>query len=142
MYIRRSWSVLLSHPVVRYPNVKCQRTEFRIWNVGARNFGYEISVHGIPPRVDWAMLRKGNRLRTQGVGTPLPSDMECVRLSGFLRVEGAMLQGGPFACARCRDPSLGWHGARIAIRRNSIRIPQGTRAATLSGYGVRMENID
>ena len=25
MYIRRSWSVLLSHPAVRYPNVKCRR---------------------------------------------------------------------------------------------------------------------
>ena len=27
-------------------------------NVGARNSGYEMSVHGILPRVDWAMLRK------------------------------------------------------------------------------------
>ena len=33
-------------------------------------------------------------------------------------------QGGPSACARCRDPSLWWHGARKAIRINSIRIPQ------------------
>ena len=29
--------------------------------------------------------------------------------SGFPRVEGAMSQGGPSACARCRDPSPGWH---------------------------------
>ena len=47
--------------------------------------GYEISgckmsAHGIPPRVDWAMLRKGDRLRVQGVGTPLPDDTECARL--------------------------------------------------------------
>ena len=39
-------------------------------------------------------------------------------------VEWAMLQGGPSACARCRDPSPWWHGAHIAIRSNSIRIPQ------------------
>ena len=34
---RRSWNVLLSHPAVRYPDVKCRRTEFRMWNVGGRN---------------------------------------------------------------------------------------------------------
>ena len=33
-----------------------------------------MSAHGIPPRVDWAMLHKGDRLRVQGVGTPLPDD--------------------------------------------------------------------
>ena len=27
---RGSWNVLLSHPDVRYPDVKCQRTEFRM----------------------------------------------------------------------------------------------------------------
>ena len=35
-----------------------------------------------------------------------------------------MSQGGTSACARCRDPSPWWHGARKAIRINSIRIPQ------------------
>ena len=49
--------------------------------------GCEISrckmlTHGILPRVDWAMLRKGDRLRVQGVGTPLPDDTECAWLSG------------------------------------------------------------
>ena len=39
-------------------------------------------------------------------------------------VEWAMWQGGPSTCARCRDPSAWWHGARKAIRINSIRIPQ------------------
>ena len=33
-------------------------------------------------------------------------------------------QGGSSACARCRDPSPWWHGVRIAIRSNSIQIPQ------------------
>ena len=33
-------------------------------------------------------------------------------------------QGGPSACARSRDPSPWWLGARIAIWSNSIRIPQ------------------
>ena len=33
-------------------------------------------------------------------------------------------QGGPSACARCRDPSPEWHEVRKAIRINSIRIPQ------------------
>ena len=43
-------------------------------------------------------------------------------------------QGGPSACARCRDPSPWWHGARIAIRSNSIRIPQENMwRAPLSG---------
>nr|CAN80474.1 hypothetical protein VITISV_027528 [Vitis vinifera] len=44
---------------------------------------------------------------------PLPSGCEISRAarlsgstpSGFPRVEGAMSQGGPSACARCRDPS-------------------------------------
>ena len=44
-------------------------------------------------------------------------------------------QRGPSACARCRDPSLGWHGVRKAIRINSIRISQeDTRRAPLSGF--------
>ena len=77
---RRSWNVLLSHLAVRYPDVKCRRTEFRMWNVGARNSS--------PGGLSYAA------------------------------------QGGPSACARCRDPSLGWHGVRKAIRINSIRISQ------------------
>ena len=44
MYIRRSWSVLLSHLAVRYPDVKCRRTEFRRWNVGAWNSECEMSA--------------------------------------------------------------------------------------------------
>ena len=75
---RRSWSILLSHPAVRYPDVKCRRMEFRMWNVGARNSS--------PGGLSYAA------------------------------------QGGPSACARCRDPSLGWHGVRKAIRINSIRM--------------------
>ena len=53
-----------------------------------------------------------------------------------IRVECAMPQvtRGPSTCARCRDPSPWWHGARIAIRSNSIRIPQeDTWRAPLSG---------
>ena len=80
MSIRRSWSVLLSHSAVRYPDIKCRRTEFRMWNVGARN--------SPPGGLSYAT------------------------------------QGGPSACARCRDPSPGWHGVRMAIQINSIRIPQ------------------
>ena len=70
MSIRRSWSVLLSHPAVRYPNIKCRRAEF------------------FPGGLSYAA------------------------------------QGGPSTCARCRDPSPGWHGVRMAIRINSIRISQ------------------
>ena len=50
-------------------------------------------------RVEWAMLRKGDRLRVQGVGTPHPDDMECARLfgstpSGFPKMtRAAMLSG-------------------------------------------------
>ena len=32
------------------------------------------------------MLRKGDRLRVQGVGTPLPDDTEHTRLSGYLTI--------------------------------------------------------
>ena len=53
-----------------------------MWNVGARNSGFEMLAHGILPRVDWAMMRKGDRLHVQGVGTPLPDDTEFARLSG------------------------------------------------------------
>ena len=77
---RRSWNVLLSHLAVRYPDVKCWRTEFRIWNVGARNSS--------PGRLSYAA------------------------------------QGELSACARCRDSSPGWHGARKAIQINSIQISQ------------------
>ena len=38
--------------------------------------------------------------------------------------EDGTLQGWPSACAWCRDPSPWWHGARIAIRSNSILIPE------------------
>ena len=80
MFDRRSWNVLLSHPTMRYPDVKSRRTEFRMWNVGARNSS--------------------------------PGGLSYVA------------QGGPSACARCRDPSPGWHEVRMAIWINSIRIPQ------------------
>ena len=36
------------HPAMKYLDVKCRRTEFRIWNVGARNF--RINSIRIPPR--------------------------------------------------------------------------------------------
>ena len=77
---RRSWNVLFSHPDMRYPDVKCRRMEFLMWNVGAQNSS--------PGGLSYAA------------------------------------QGGPSACAKCRDPSPRWHGARKAIRINSIRIPQ------------------
>ena len=48
--------------------------------------------------------------------------------------EGGTSQGGPSACAKYRDSSPWWHGASIAIRSNSIRIPQeDTQRASLSG---------
>ena len=51
---------------------------------------------------------------------------ECEMLADGIppRVDWAMPQGGPSGRARCRNPSPGWHGARKAIRINSIRIPQ------------------
>ena len=65
---------------------------------GCEISGYKMSAHGIPdmkypekvksrpdrilPRVEWAMLRKGDRPRVQGVGTTLPDDTECAWLSG------------------------------------------------------------
>ena len=91
MSVRGSWNVLLSHPAVRYLDVTCRRTEFRMWNVGRQNSS--------PGGLSYAA------------------------------------QGGPSACARCRDPSPGWHGVRKAIRINSIRISQeDTRRAPLSGF--------
>ena len=44
----------------------------------------KMLAHEILPRVDWAMLHKGDCLCVQGVGTPLPDDMECARLSGYI----------------------------------------------------------
>ena len=73
--------------------------DIRMWNVGGQNCGGEMSVHGIPPQLEWAMLRKGDRLRVQGVGTPLPDDSERARLSGSTpsgfpkRTCAAMLSG-------------------------------------------------
>ena len=88
---RRSWNVLLSHPAVRYPDVKCQHMKFRMWNFCSRNSS--------PGGLSYAA------------------------------------QGGPSACARCRDPSPEWHGVRKAIRITSIWISQeDTRCAPLSGF--------
>ena len=79
MSIRRSWSVLLSHPAVRYLDVKCRRTEFLPgWN---------------------ELCHKGDRLRVQGVGTPIRDDTERTRVSGSTpsgfpkRTCAAMLSG-------------------------------------------------
>ena len=60
-----------------YPEkLKCPPLPF-----GCEISGCKMSVYGILPRVDWAMTRKRDRLRVQGVGTPLPDDTECARLS-------------------------------------------------------------
>ena len=48
-------------------------------------------------------------------------------------------EGGMLACTRCRDPSPWWHGARIVIRRNSIRIPQeDTRRHAIGSNSIRI----
>ena len=48
--------------------------------------------------------------------------------------EDGTSQEGPSVCAWCKDPSPWWYRARIAIRSNSIRIPQeDTWCAPLSG---------
>ena len=71
--------------------------------------GYPDQLHQDSPW--WKKLcRKGDRLCVQGVRTPLPDDTERARLSGstpsgFPWVEGAMSQGGPSTCARCKDSS-------------------------------------
>ena len=50
-----------------------------------------------------------------------------------------MSQGGLSACARCRDPPPWWHRARIAIRCNSIRIPQeDTRHHAIWSNSIRI----
>ena len=49
MSIRRNWNVLLSHLAVRYPDVKCRRTEFWIWNVPRRQ-AIQINSIRIPPK--------------------------------------------------------------------------------------------
>ena len=60
MPIRGSWNVLLSHPDVRYP-----------------------APQGYPDSSGWKELCcKGDRLRVQGVGTPLSDDTERALLSG------------------------------------------------------------
>ena len=61
---------------------------------GCEIFGCKMSAHEILPRVDWAMLRKGDRLHVQGVGTLLPDDTKRAWLSGFpKRKDGAMTSG-------------------------------------------------
>ena len=68
---------------------------------GCEISGCKMSAHGILPRVDWAMTHKGDRLRVQGVGTPLSDDTEHARLSGSTpsrfpkRTRAAMLSGLP-----------------------------------------------
>ena len=78
-----------------YPKkLKCPPLPF-----GCEISGCKMSAHGILPRVDWAMTRKGDRLRVQGVGTPIPDDTKRPRLSGSTpsgfpkRTRAAMLSG-------------------------------------------------
>ena len=68
---RGSWNVILSHPAVRYPDVKCRRTEFRMWNVGARNSS--------PGGLSYAA--QGGPFACARCGTPFPDDTECAWLS-------------------------------------------------------------
>ena len=81
---RRSWNVLLSYPAVRYPDVKCRRTERPPFPSSCEISappGYSDQLH--PDAPGWKELCiKGDRQRVQGVGTPLPDDTECARLSG------------------------------------------------------------
>ena len=107
---RKSWNILLSHPA---SGAGCEIFDqmIRTCLIG------EVETLSSPIQM-WDIRRRWNVSRTEF----------------FPRVEWAMSQGGPSACARCRGPSPWWHGARIAIRRNSIRIPQeDTWCAPLSG---------
>ena len=75
--------------------------------------------------MSYAARRKGDRLRVQGVGTPLPDDTECARLSR------STPSGFPQEDMR-----------RHAIRSNSIWIPSGGHVAcspirTPSGRSTR-----
>ena len=90
------------------------QTEFRMWDIWRRW------------NVGWTEFRMWDIRRRWDVGRTefFPRWNELCRAS----------QGEPFACARCRDPSHWWHGERIVIRSNSIRIPQeDTWRAPLSG---------
>ena len=75
---------------------------------------------------------------------PLPSCIMCWMWNIRIRVEwqrqnsgcetsgeGETSQGGPSACAMCKDPFPWWHEARIAIRRHSIRISSRGHMAAL-----------
>ena len=78
----------------------------RMWNI--RSEDPDMSDQG-----SWNVLLSHPDVR-------YPDKVECRPDRVLPRVEWAM----PSACARCRDPSLWWHGARKAIRINSIWIPQ------------------
>ena len=92
---RGSWNVLLSHPVVRYPDVKYPiRGSGHVWPEKLKRpplpSGWEISGKGgmsvgqnsSPGGMSYAAHRKGDCLRVQGVGTHPPDETERARLSG------------------------------------------------------------
>ena len=86
---------------------------------------------------DWGSWNASSPIRRQAPDVNYSEKMEHRpnRIPAWMEwAMPAHRKGGPSACTRCRDPSPWWHGARIAIRSNSIRIPQeDTRRAPLSG---------
>ena len=79
MSIRRSWSVFLSHLTVIYPDVKCQRTEFRMWNVPRRQANRSNSIRIPHPGVRY--LRRQS-IRINSIRIP-QEDMWRSPLSGL-----------------------------------------------------------
>ena len=69
--------------------------DIQMWNIRSEDSDMFVRTEFLP---GWNELcGKGDRLRVQGVGTPLPDDMECARLSGSTpsgfpkRTRGALL---------------------------------------------------
>ena len=92
---RRSWNVLLSHPAVRYPDVKCQHMKFRMWNFCSRNSspgGLSYAAQRGPsacarcrdPSPEWHGVRKAIRINSIWISQ---EDTRCAPLSGFPQVE-------------------------------------------------------
>ena len=115
-----SWNAFLSHPA---SGAECEISGEGGTSAG-QNSGCEISEEG------GTLVGHNSGCEISGEGGTSAGQNSGCEISG----EGGTSQGGLSACARCRDPSPWWHGARIAIWSNSIRIPQeDTWRAPLSG---------
>ena len=117
--------------------VKTSSSPIRMWDI-------RLEDPDISDRGSWNVLLSHPAVRypARGSGHIWPGKLKRPPLPSGCEISGAP-QRGPSACTRYKDPSPWWHGAGIAIRRNSIQIPQEvTRRHAIRSNSIRIPQED